>query len=200
MKKLTALLLCLVFVLSLGGCKSKPEESQNNESGSAYNLSEILKSGKIPDTKYALFTAVDTIKTENHYGEEIVGEQVHDHSDGNGLFVEEGNRSVKMSLDADCYYYEKGEEDKGISSIVAFNDVLGLLIGTSTSNDVRIAFNDVTFEERELSNMQVYFFPYEVTGAKALTFTEGDRKIDFVFMEDMLIAINLYDTSVWSLS
>ena len=61
-------------------------------------------------------------------------------------------------------------------------------------------FEGIIFEERELTNMQVYFIPYEVEGAKALTFSEGDRKIDFVFMSDILIAINLYDTSVWSLS
>lgn len=200
MKRLTVLALCFVFLFSLCGCNEGKKQSENTPSGAQYNLSQILKEGKIPGTKYALFTLPDTIKTENHYGEHIEGEQLHDHEDGNGLFVEEGNRSVKLSLDADCYYYEKGKEDKGISSIVVFNDALDLFIGTSTLNDVKMNFEGIIFEERELTNMQVYFIPYEVEGAKALTFSEGDRKIDFVFMSDILIAINLYDTSVWSLS
>ncbi len=200
MKRLTALVLCLVFLFSLCSCKVNKEQPESAPSEAGYNLSQILKEGKIPGTNYALFTLPETIKTENHYGEHVDGEQLHDHEDGNGLFVEEGNRSVKLSLNADCYYYEKGKEDKGISSIVVFNDVLDLLIGTSTSNDVKINFEGIVFEERELTNMQVYFIPYEVEGAKALTFSEGNRKIDFIFMSDILIAINLYDTSVWSLS
>ncbi len=200
MRKIIALTLCLVFVLSLCGCKGNTEQPQGGETSGTYSLTEILKDGKIPGTKYALFTSPELIKRENHYGEKIEGEQLHDHSDGNGLFVDEGNRSVKMSLNADCYYYEKDEADKGISSIAVFNDVLGLFIGISTSNDVKMMFKDTAFEERDLTNEQVYYIPYEVNGAKALTFSEGDRKIDFVFMEDLLITINLYDTSVWSLS
>lgn len=197
MKKIIALCLTLALVFSFCGC-SKQKDKDDNSSvapSDAYNLFEYMKKGEFPEAKYSLGTAIDTILNEaqNEDGEAHTHSTVYEQSYGvRSTFIDCGDFS---------YYYENGKRDAGVSSIVAQTKVFGFEIGAfTTKNDVIRAFPSSEYEERELSNSEMYFIPFEMIGCTAITYKVDNYRLDFIFDNNTLFAVNLVDTNNWTIT
>lgn len=198
MKRILCLTLTLLMVFSLSACKKENQETPTTPTNNTYDLVECMNQGKIPEAEYVLGVDPEKIKKDyNYYGEETTDEFTHEHE----IYVRENPNSTNIVVGDFYYYHVNGQEDKGISSIVCFGTAFGVEVnGFDTKQDIIKKFSSVEFEERELSSLQAYFIPGEVENCTALTCKTETRRIDFVFMEDTLIAINLVDTENWTLT
>ena len=60
MKKIIALLLCVIFVFSLSACNSKEKDENSNN----VDIEYYANSGSMPETNYSLGTDPEKIKDE----------------------------------------------------------------------------------------------------------------------------------------
>ena len=196
MKRTICFLLALLMVILFVGCKKKDTtpQQQTEPTEEVYDLVECMKNGKIPELKYTLGTAADTIKNDYHYDKVLPEEQLE-------LVINENPNSINISVGDYYFYYEREKEDKGISSIVAFTTAFGVEVqGFETKASLQKKFSKTTFTERKLTSLEAYFIPGEVENCSALTCESDNRRIDFIFMDETLIAINLVDTENWTLT
>lgn len=198
MKRILCLILALLLVFSLSACKKQKEETPSDPAENTYDLVECMNQGKLPEAEYLLGTDPEKIKTDyNYYGENSSDEHSHDHE----IYMRENPNSTNIVVGDYYYYFVNGQESKGISSIVCFGTAFGTEVnGFETKDDIKKKFSTVEFTEREISSLQAYFIPGEVENCTALTCKTENRRIDFVFMEETLIAINLVDTENWTLT
>lgn len=193
MKKIICLFLALLLVFSLSACKEKGD-IENTPETNVYDLKECMKQGKIPELKYILGTNPETIKKDFEGVTEQDGEEVE-------LYINENPNSTNIGVGNNYYYYVNGSEEKGISSILSFDTAFGIEVnGFDTKKDIKNKFTTVEFTERQLTSLQAYFIPGEVENCSALTCEIDNRRIDFIFMDETLIAINLVDTENWTLT
>ena len=194
MKRTVALILALLLLFSLSACKKENNKTPDEPTPNVYDLNECMKEGKIPELKYSLGTNPETIKKDFEGVTEQDGEEIE-------LYINENPNSTNIVVGDYYYYYVNGSEDKGISSIISFSTAFGVEVnGFDTKQDIKNRFSGIEFEERKLTSLQAYFIPGEVENCTALTCKTDNRRIDFIFMDEALIAINLIDTENWTLS
>lgn len=193
MKRIICLVLALLLVFSLSACKGK-EVTNDDPNTNVYDLNECMKQGKIPELKYTLGTNPETIKKDFEGVTEQNGEEIE-------LYINENPNSINIVVGDYYYYYVRGAEDKGVSSIVSFTTAFGVEVhGFDTKDDIKKRFTTVEFTERALTSLDAYFIPGEVDNCTALTCETDNRRIDFIFMEETLIAVNMVDTENWTLT
>ncbi len=198
MKRILALVLCFAMLFALSGCagKKNPDAEKPAELTA---VQQMLANRKIVDGEYALYTSPDKIKNDFKYGEEH--EDADDaHGSESNIYVEDLGNTTRITAATTQYYYDNGEEDDGITSIVSFDSVYGLDCGLATVDDVKVTFRDTEFSERALTSKQIYFIPFELENCKALSAQLDNIRIDFVFVDNVLVGINLLDTEKWSKS
>lgn len=194
MKKVIALLLVFVFVFSFASCKKEEDDNPAlTTSEISYNLDNLLKDGEIPGVPYKLGTSVQKIKDDAGYKPE------DELNDDDEFSIIENTKYTRMAYLTSYYCFAPDKEENGISSIVDFGTPFDFETGTTTPDDVKAYFKDVEFEERELTSSQVYFIPMQMENCTALTYEKDNRRIDFIFESDLLIAINLVDTDNWGI-
>lgn len=196
MKRFLCLALTLLMIFSLSACKKEAAETPSEPTNDTYDLAECMNQGKIPESEYTLGVDPEKIKNDyNYYAEPAEGQHEHD------IYVRENPNSTSVVVGDFYYYYVNGQESKGISSIVCFGTAFGVEVnGFDTKEDIKKKFSSVEFTEREISSLEAYFVPGEVENCTALTCKTDTHRIDFVFMEETLIAINLIDTVNWTLT
>lgn len=198
MKKLTALLLsvCMLFVLcACGGNKDNTDSTSSNTQ--TIDLVALMKQGKIPEAEFTIGTPVDTILNSQSTDEETTDDG-HNHED---IMFEEGNRSNSISLEGVKYYYEKEKESSGISSIVCQFNAYGFEISEITGkSDVINTFSGIEYTEHTATNDEIYFLPFEIEDCEVLTYTADNFRLDFFFVDNSLLAVNLVDTTLWTLT
>lgn len=193
MKKFVTVILSVLLVFIFCSCGNSENNNTVLPENTDYDLKSVFDTGSLPDTKYKLGTDPETIKTDCHYGE--AEDEEHDHE--NELSITERDDYVRMSYIYASYYYKAAAAQKGISSVVSFDDMFGLSVGSSSMQDVKDAFKDYTFEQEQLTNKDTYYLPRSIESTVALSITQNGKKISFVFSEDALVAINLTDTANW---
>ena len=196
MKKFIAIISVAALLFCFAGCKKDVDTPDTSSAVSAvkYDLDAVLSSGEIPGVKYNLGVAVNQILADANYDPDA---DVHDHDEG--VTITENENNIRLSYLTSYYYYEPQKEENGISSIVDFGTPFDFEIGTTAPDVVKSEFAGVEFTERELTSRQVYFIPMEINDCTALTYQKDNRRIDFVFQNDVLIAVNLVDTDNWSI-
>lgn len=199
MKRIIAILLCVVICFAFVGCKEKKDKDNTSslQEVDAYNLNDCMKNGKFPDAEFALGSSIDDILKSGE-GE---GENSEEHTHSTLYEQAFGSRSTFIDCGDFVYYYENGKRDLGVSSIIAQTKVFGFETGVLTNkNDIKNAFPSFEYEERELTNNQMYFTPFEMSGCSAITYKFENCRIDFIFENDSLFAVNLVDTRNWTLT
>lgn len=196
MKKIISLLLALSLLVCFAGCKEKEIQKEDENEKDLYNLSTYLRNGEIPEAEFKLGTSVQYIKDTYAEMEPDEAEPGHYHAD---IYEIEGNRSDCLQVGEIMYYYEKGTDT--VSSIVCLVNGFGFEVSELTGKtDVIKAFPSYKYTEREAANSELYFIPSEMENCTVITYTEGNRRLDFFFQEDNLIGINLVDTEKWTLT
>ncbi len=189
MKKILALVLCFALCFSLCACGGKEEKNAN--AGNGIDLAAAVTSGKIPELNVSLGMTPDEVKVAYNYDPEAQGET--------GFYIMEGDNDTYFLTDLASFYYKTDNEDKGISAIICRGTVFGMMCNNyEKPEDVKNAFPDIKFQEGNIEESDFYFHPYLTEDCVKLSYQSGAHKVDFLFMDDQLIAVNLIDTENWS--
>lgn len=189
MKKIVALLLSLVLCVGFCGCAAK-QPKDNTDNGNGVDLSAVLSSGKIPELAVTLGASEQDLKTLHNYSADASGET--------GFYISDEGEYTRYLTDAAEYYIINAKNTDGVSAIVCLETACGLHCNAfEKPEDVKGAFPSIEFTEAELTEDEK-FLSTSVEGAKALVYSEGSRRISFIFLDEQLINVILTDTDKWS--
>jgi len=190
MKKIIALILCVLLSLTLYGCKKTTDNEVKEHS---VDVEYYAKIGNIPEHKYQL--GADATEMENKFKAEDEANNSED-SDTH-------NHSVYSLMEADDYsflsygnanYYFKKE--KKIGCIVSLDTSYGFQIGALTV-EVKEALNEFSAEEKQ-GNSDVLFFLPSAESYTYLEYTFGENNVIFAFQNSSLCAAMIYNPKNWN--
>lgn len=204
MKKYICLVLSLVFIFSLVGCKDKENKGGNTQ----YTVAEYAVKGEIPELDFKLGEDPKTV--EKHYSdivasqdaahsEEETEDGAHDHPELEVPFydVAEGERSVRIATDTVSYFYEKEKASKGISVISVQETAYGFTPGSTTKYEVEYAIEEKGKTLDATEDDMYFIIPTE--NCVILRYTFEKYKLDFYFSDNTLVATVLTDTENWTI-
>lgn len=189
MKKIIALLLSIVCLISLSACGAEKEKEKEN----LVDLEYYAQLGQIPDCPYKLGADPDEITTAL----EAAAEEAEQNNEEYPFVITEGEKSVRIDNGSYIYFYVKENKANGIAYIVAADGAYGFESG-DTVLEVKDAFPTLEYTEEE-ANEDNAFFLYGINDGTVLRYTLGDRTVLFLFGENALVAVALYDNTNWNL-
>ncbi len=182
MKKIIALVLCLIFVLGICGCKS----NKNNKDNSV-DIEYFANLGQIPENEITLGTTPEKLKevldkrgeeaekNGEHYGyNEVVGEK--------NVLVEEGPYD---------YYYKKANPEKGIAYIVSYVKAYGFELG-DVIVEVEKKLENFDVEKVSANEKNAFFYFGDYSKAQILRVAFKENTVLFLFEESSLCATAIY--------
>ena len=205
MKKLLALILCLLLALSFAACSKSNGPVSSDDTASVADKSEefarAVGEGKIPEIKFALGDSVDDLR--EHYNE-LCEDMEENHESGGHVHTDsdillnksEGELSVTYEISTEKYYYEKAKRKNGISVICSLEDAFGFKQGTSRT-DVEAALASLTLTALNAGEDELYFVP--IAEAIVLRYKNEGKQLDFYFSSNELVAAVLRDTANWTI-
>lgn len=188
MKKIIALLLSLVCLISLSACGAEKEDKKENK----VDLEYYAQLGQIPDCPYKLGADPDGITSEL----EAAAEEAEQNSEEYPFAVTEGEKTVRIDNGSYVYFYVKESKENGIAYIVAADGAYGFESG-ATVLEVKNALPTLEYTEEE-ANDDNAFFLYGINNGAVLRYTLGDRTVLFLFSDNALVAVALYDNLNWN--
>ncbi len=193
MKRVIALCLIFALVLSFAGCKGRDKDGE----GYSVDIQYFISVGQIKEAQFSLGTPIEDI-------EKVVKAQSSEEHTGDGhadeiVLIEGSNYNYYNAPDF-YYYYNVGNEEKGISCIVGFTDIYGFSVGQSGEYEVKSALeleelspvSDIAVEE------EFFFMPFSLENCKKLTCTYENKVLVFYFENDVLIAGVIYNKDNWA--
>lgn len=193
MKRIVALCLIVALILSFAGCKGRNKDKD----GYSVDIQYYVSVGQIKEAQFSLGTPIKDI-------EKVVKAQTSEEHTGDGhadeiVLIEGSNYNYYNAPDF-YYYYNVGNEEKGISCIVGFTDIYGFSVGQSGEYEVKSAL-----ELEELSPVlgiakedEFFFMPFSLENCKKLTCTYENKVLIFYFENDVLIAGVIYNKDNWA--
>ncbi|MBR7071274.1 MAG: hypothetical protein IKI29_03835 [Clostridia bacterium] len=185
MKKLFAVGLCLMLVCALTACgrdAKKPEDG--------LDVAYFAKLGQIPETEYRLGMDIEKLKADLSAKAEEAGEE--------GFYdLTEGEQTVRISTDQYSFYYEKGHEEKGIACIVCLDGGFGFP-QNSVTVEVTEQLSAYEGKEHPATEEETFFLPF-AQDTTCISYTFGEYVLNFVFQENALCGIVLYDPQYWAM-
>lgn len=181
MKRISAFIMVLCLISGLCACGKK--------SGNDYkfDVAALASEGKMTESKFNLGTDPGVIK--NAYSDT-------DNSAEESFTESEGASTKKLSIDNFDYHYYKEYADNGISVIVNFGDAYGFENGLAMSKDVVDAVKG-KYTLAAATEDQMYFLRGAADNCEVLSYTFGDYRLDFYFIDYFLSATTLTDTRYW---
>ncbi|MBP3692328.1 MAG: hypothetical protein J6I80_03690 [Clostridia bacterium] len=176
MKRILAIVLVLCMAFAFCGCGGKKANINDIESKAS--------KGEMPESEFALGTEISVIK--NAFSDDSEQE----------LLVREGTETVVLSIDNFDYHYYKAKEQNGISVIVNFSNAFGFENGITMSNEIIEVLGD-GYTLDAATDDQIYFLRSVTDGCEVLSYTYGDYKLEFYFIDYFLAATKLTDTRYW---
>ena len=203
MKKIFAVLLSVVLIASLFSACSKETVSSNDYSENKTAIEKGIAEGKIPEIDYALGDNPDGIKKhfddllaqDDHLGEE---DHSHSHDEVTSFTVTEGFSTVKMDAGKFVYHYEKDKKANGISVIVSYTEAFGFTAGETTMQEVSACFDQNAITKFTASEDDMYFLVFPIENTMILRRESGNKRLDFYFSENVLVAVTLIDKANWT--
>lgn len=200
MKRIIALCFCLIFVFTFAGCKKDKTEGV---SGYDIDIAYYLSSGQINEAKYHIGTNPDDIERDaekqqadhNHEGEDE-----HEGADGHEgviTYTMYGNSIEAYICDGFQYCYNVGQEEKGISCIVAQDTAFGFVCGTSYKHEVKNAVSSLSPVESDAESNELFYSIYTMNGVSKITCTKNKYQLTFYFYEDILDSVVIVNTETW---
>ena len=189
MKKI-ALLLLLVFTLSLCGCGE-----DNKKKVLEVDIEYYAKLGQMTDCEFAL--GGDIKKLEDLVQESY--EKGHSDNEDEPVYVEYEYEDYTGILSGTLsYYYMNDKKDNGIGCIVSLNGGYGFS-KDSVAIDVRDTLAGAGFEaeEKPAEDTETFFLP-SFGDFTCLTYKFGDNTVKFIFENNALCACTVSGVD-WSL-
>lgn len=181
MKKILALVLCVVFVFSFAACKEK-----SNDENALYSvdIERYVNSGRIDTLEYKLGSDVDEVKDK-------LSESVGEEGESNFFEIETNKYTVMSAGEIYCCYITD-ESDKGLTHIATCEGAYGFKKGDLTIQ-VSQAMESLGYKATERNAVQgeLFFLPGVGTNATVLEYNFEENTLLFVFQESALSFILL---------
>ncbi len=191
MKRIIALLCAAILVFTLVGCG----ENKKDE-GYSVDIEYFLKTGQVKEAEFALGTPIKDIEKqiEKHMNEENANL-----CQGEEIVLVEGTDYNYYNAPDFYYYYNVGNEEKGISCIVGFTDIYGFSVGQTGEYTVKTALEQEKLEvTADIADEDEFFFmPFSIENCRKLTCSIDNNVLVFYFENDVLIAGVIYNTENW---
>ncbi len=191
MKRIIALLCAVLLVFSFAGCgKNKKDQ------GYSVDIDYFLKTGQVKEAEYALGTPIKNIEKDIAKHED---EAEGTHCQGDEIVLVEGTNYNYYNAPDFYYYYNVGNEEKGISCIVGFTDMYGFSIGETGEYTVKAALEQEKLQvESAIADEDEFFFmPFSIENCRKLTCSIESNVLVFYFENDALIAGVIYNKENW---
>lgn len=194
MKKLICLVLCFGILFTLCACGGG-----QNKKKDTVDLEYYASLGQMPEADYSLGENPDTVieglnglmESEEAEHEEDPNHN-HEHDEQEFYFeIVQGEKNVLLDNGNICYYYNKANENKGISYIVNYDTAFGFPIGTVIL-EVKEALSHLSLTEEPLSEENAFFASYVMDGTVLKAELEGATVV-FVFQANELFATAIYN-------
>lgn len=182
MKRIIALLLCLTFLLTLGGCKNGKKNG-----GNGVDIEYFANLGQIPENDITLGTTPEKLKeTLDKRGEEA--EKNGEHYGYNEV---EGENNVLVEEGPYDYYYKKANPQNGVAYIVSYQDAYGFKIGDIIV-EVEEHLSDYEVEKLGANDKNAFFYFGDYNKAQILRIPFKNNTVLFLFEDNSLCATAIY--------
>lgn len=182
MKRIIALILCLTFLLPLGGCKNGKKNS-----GNGVDIEYFANLGQIPENDIALGTTPEKLKAAL----DKRGEEAEKNGEHYGYNEVEGEKNVLVEEGPYDYYYKKADPEKGVAYIVSYQDAYGFKIGDIIV-EVEKQLRDYEFEKSDANEKNAFFYFGDYDKAQILRIPFKNNTVMFLFEDNSLCATAIY--------
>ncbi|MGN0115704.1 MAG: hypothetical protein ACI396_10290 [Acutalibacteraceae bacterium] len=185
---------------SVGGTNNTPTTTKA-ALNSLENVKKLATQGKIDTVEYALGTKADSIIDK--YGTTAAADDTdttaaddHDHENEHVFDVTEKTDYTRIILDTAQYFYNNDDANKQIGVIACTADAYNFKAGNCYSDDVVDALGKPDSKDIPAAEDLIYTFGVP-SGVSRITYKFGKIRLDFVFVDDNLIATVLTDTEIY---
>lgn len=186
MKRILSALLVVALFFTLSACGKEEKKTAEHSVDVAY----YAKLGQLPETDYKLGMEIEPLKKTLSEKAEAEGEE--------GFFdVTEGEETVRISTDMYTFHYEKQHAEKGVGAIVCLDGGFGFEQNT-VSVTVKELLADYEGDEHVSTEAETFFLPI-VQNCTTIAYTFGDYRLNFVFQDNALCGIVLYNPKTWTM-
>lgn len=188
MKRILSLVLSLLLVFGLVGCKDEENTEENS-----IDIEYYANLGQIPESEYILGDTGDTIKAALEEKQKESEE-----NDGHYFFtVQEGENNVLITDGTYEYYYKKAAPEKGIVYMVSYTDAYGFKLGDVVL-EVEKALKDYGVKEESVTAENAFFYMGNYENSTLLRATFEKNTVMFIFEDNALCATVIYSNENWN--
>ncbi len=189
MKKIISLLLVVLMFFSLSACKQDGEKiNQATKTIDSYAIN-----GEIPEIPVTLGMTIEKVK-------QVFPMDTGD-ADQDKVILSEvvGETAVCLVTSNASFYYEKANEEKGVSVIaVTGGSVYGLkLLDVTTKSDITAKL-EAEYTERVATEADQYFLLGPAQNCNILSATFDKIRLDFFLVDGYLTAATITNTEYWT--
>lgn len=154
MKRLTALLLCMVIFFGFSGCKEK----EGTQKSDTVDISYYISHGEIPEADYKIGDTYGEIKEEfeKKANEESAEDEYQE------FFYSEFEKCgmTVLSDGVKYYFFKKPEEKEEVKAVAAFDGAYGFAVG-DLSAQIAEALDEekIEYTERILEPEEIEYIP-----------------------------------------
>lgn len=193
MKRIIALFCLFLLIISLVGCGG-----DSKDEGYSVDIEYYLKTGQIKEAEFALGTPIKDIQKQiDKHKVESNGTLCQDDE----IVLVEGTDYNYYNAPDFYYYYNVGNEEKGVSCIVGFTDIYGFSVGETGEYQVKTALEKEKLEVTvSMASAEEFFFmPFSIDNCTKLTCSIENNILVFYFENDTLIAGVIYNKENWAI-
>lgn len=194
-----------VTAMSLCGCSVGNANNTPTTTKSALNTLEnvknLAKSGKIDTVEYTLGTKADSIiqkySTTAAENTDSTADDDHNHENDIVFDVTEKTDYTRIILDTAQFFYNNDDPNKQIGVIACTADAYNFKAGNCYSDDVIDALGKPDSTDIPAAEDLIYTFGVP-SSVSRITYNFDNIRLDFVFVDDNLIATVLTDTAIYT--
>ncbi len=208
MKKIFAVVLACLLLATFVACGATEDEKVSSmaptSSAIIIDVAKFAAEGSIEGCAYALGASPETIKTDFHYGDDEywgIGDTVSSRYNIDAVpleVIEKDNGEIRMSSGETRFYYNKSDEDKGISFIAHFSDAYGLKVGIASTDTIKTAVDATPAYDGFAEQDDLYFFIGGAEEVYTIKYQFDSFELSFYFMDGKLSATCIKNTEVWT--
>lgn len=191
MKKVTALLICLILSLSFCGCKEKKESKVEGA-----DIEYYANVGQIPESEIRLSNDPDKVLSKLRENQNSSGLESHD-SDEEGEqaeipVIETGDYS-EIAGENFQYYYKTADKNSGITAITATAAAFGYEPDTVIIEiEADLDSKKIKYETKSGNFSDYYFFSFSADPCEFLICEFDKNTVVFAFTQSKLCAAAVY--------
>ena len=187
MKRIISLVLSIVFVLGLCGCKTGKNKGENGVDIEYYaNLGQIPENDVVVGTTYEELIAVLDKR----------GAEAEKNGEDYGYNEFEGESNVLISEGPYDYYYKKADSKKEIGYIISYGTAFGFEKDEVILN-VENALKEYDYTKDNANEQNAFFYFGDYSKAEVIKVNFKKSTIIFLFEESVLTATAIYSNDIW---